>query len=93
MCRDRIAETAPALLFVKTAAMASMETRVSFVEQLDPRQPLWVFLAIQSRNNEPERKTVTLRQRFVVHFVGDEGGGLHCLFEAECLVVAVGSPE
>src|SRR5262245_5559099 len=46
MCRDHIAETAPALLLVKTTAMAPMEARVRFVQQLDPRQPLWVFLAI-----------------------------------------------
>src|SRR5262249_27533427 len=46
MCGDYIAETAPTLLLVKTAAMSPTETRVCFVEQLDPRQPLWVFLAI-----------------------------------------------
>ena len=36
---------------------------------------------------------MTLRQRFAVHFVGNKRGGFHCLFEAECLVIAVGSTE
>src|SRR5437762_10883004 len=66
--RDRVALAAPALLLVKPAAVTPVQPTIRFIQQLDAGKPFRIFLAVETRNDKPELKTVSLRQRLAVHF-------------------------
>src|SRR6266403_3493694 len=93
MSRDYIAFTSPALLFIKTAAVAPVQAAIRLIQQLDAGEPLWVLFAVQAGNNQPQRKPVPPWQRLAVHFIRDQGRRLHCLLEAKRLVITIGCPK
>src|SRR6266481_5581193 len=66
MSRDYIAFTSPALLFIKTAAVAPVQAAIRFIQQLDTGKPLGVLLAVKAGNNQPQRKPVPPWQRLAV---------------------------
>src|SRR6266853_4744460 len=87
--RDYIAFTSPALLFIKTAAVAPVQAAIRLIQQLDAGEPLWVLFAVQAGNNQPQRKPVPPWQRLTVHFIRDQGRRLHCLLEPKRLVIPI----
>src|SRR6266478_3391644 len=89
MSRDYIAFTPPALLFVKTAAVAPVQAAIRLVQQLDAGKPLGVLLAVKAGNNQPQRKPVPPWQRLAVHFIRDQGRRFHCLLEPKRLVIPI----
>src|SRR6266550_5335279 len=89
MSRDYIAFTSPALLFIKTAAVAPVQAAIRLVQQLDAGKPLGVLFAVEAGNNQPQRKPVPPWQRLAVHFISDQGRRLHCLLEPKRLVIPI----
>src|SRR5882724_6896 len=89
MSRDYIAFTPPALLFIKTAAVAPVQAAIRLIQQLDAGKPLGVLFAVKAGNNQPQRKPVPPWQRLAVHFIRDQGRQLHCLLEPKRLVIPI----
>src|SRR5437762_7154412 len=46
--RDRVALASPALLFVKSAAVAPVQAAIRFIQQLDAGKPLWILFAVET---------------------------------------------
>src|SRR5437867_1101656 len=86
---NRVALSSPALLFIKPAAVTPVQTAIGFIQQLDAGKPLWILFAVEAGHDKPKRKTVSLRQRLAVHFVGDERSWLHRFGEPKRLVITV----
>src|SRR6266404_3858355 len=86
---DYTALTPPALLFIKTAAVAPVQAAIGLIQQLDAGKPLGVLLAVKAGNNQPQRKPVPSWQRLAVHFIRDQGRRFHCLLEPKRLVIPI----
>jgi hypothetical protein len=50
--RDRVTLAPPALLFVKPAAVAPVQTAIGFIQQLDAGKPLWILFAVEARHDQ-----------------------------------------
>jgi hypothetical protein len=56
------------------AAVTPVQPTIRLIQQLDTGKPLWIFFAVKTRNDQSQRKTVSLGQGLTVHFVGNERG-------------------
>src|SRR6266480_2162131 len=52
MSRDRVALASPALLFVKPAAVAPVQSAIRFIQQLDPGKPLRILFAVETGHDQ-----------------------------------------
>src|SRR5438552_18115908 len=50
--RDRVALASPALLFVKPAAVAPVQSAIRFIQQLDPSKPLRILFAVETGHDQ-----------------------------------------
>ncbi len=50
--RDRVALASPALLFVKPAAVAPVQSAIRFIQQLDPGKPLRILFAVETGHDQ-----------------------------------------
>src|SRR6266566_5988602 len=50
--RDRVALASPALLFVKSAAVAAVQSAIRFIQELDAGKPLRIFLAVEAGHDQ-----------------------------------------
>src|SRR6266700_4530163 len=50
--RDRVALASPALLFVKPAAVAPVQSTIRFIQQLDPSKPLRILFAVETGHDQ-----------------------------------------
>src|SRR6266566_5609340 len=49
---DRVALASPALLFVKSAAVAPVQSAIRFIQQLDPGKPLRILFAVETGHDQ-----------------------------------------